>query len=78
MSEDYNSRKNFVQGHGNFELKLLMSAFFTQNFKKVPKRSDFVPKLWGWLEKGQRETKATCLKIIIHQQFLSNDIAILS
>ena len=55
MSEDYNSRKNFVQGHGNFELKLLMSAFFTQNFKKVSKRSDFVPKLWEVA--GKRATR---------------------
>ena len=47
MSEYYNSRKKIVQGHGNFELKLLMSAFFTQNFKKVPKRRDFVSKLGG-------------------------------
>ena len=28
MSEDYNPQKKFVQGHGNFELKLLTGCLF--------------------------------------------------
>ena len=78
LSEDYKCRKNFAQSHGNFELKMLMSAFFTQNSKKVPKTSDFVSKLWGVAGKRQRETKATSLKIMIHQKYFSKVMAILS
>ena len=55
MSEDYKSPKIFDPSHRNFEIKLHNWIFLVKYFKKVRKRSVFVPEMRGWLE--QRATR---------------------